>query len=208
MSSSTATTEIDEFLSGNKQNNSLKLSTAGKLLIGVTGAVGVAITIVSIPFVSPALRKHCLPYVPATNVQIRNILKALNNRRGKLVDLGSGDGRIVLETAKHNFESHGVELNPWLVAYSRISTFHKGLSSKTKFFRTDLWKFSLTPYDNVVIFGVEQMMNDLEKKILVECKDDCNIIACRFPLPTLQPQSIIGHGIDTVWVYNISKINR
>lgn len=51
-------------------------------------------------------------------------------------------------------------------------------------------------------------MADLEKKILMECKNDCNIIACRFPLPTLQPQIIIGNGIDTVWVYNISKTNR
>lgn len=47
------------------------------------------------PFVSPALRKVCLPYVPATNLQIQNVLSVIKGRKGKLVDLGSGDGRIV-----------------------------------------------------------------------------------------------------------------
>ena len=50
---------------------------------------------VTIPFVTPALRKHCLPYVPATPVQIRTVLSQLKGRSGKVIDLGSGDGRVV-----------------------------------------------------------------------------------------------------------------
>lgn len=60
-----------------------------------TGGAAVALTIVCAPFVSPALRRICLPYVPATTSQIENVFVALKNRQGKLVDLGSGDGRIV-----------------------------------------------------------------------------------------------------------------
>jgi len=36
-----------------------------------------------------------------------------------LVDVGSGDGRIVLEAARRGYKAHGVELNPWLVLYSK-----------------------------------------------------------------------------------------
>lgn len=54
-----------------------------------------AISALCLPFVSPALRKICLPYVPATTQQVENVLKALEGRSGTLVDLGSGDGRIV-----------------------------------------------------------------------------------------------------------------
>ena len=50
---------------------------------------------VTIPFVIPALRKHCLPYVPATPLQIRIVLSQLKGRPGKVIDLGSGDGRMV-----------------------------------------------------------------------------------------------------------------
>lgn len=61
-----------------------------------TGSVAVGLTVICAPFVSPALRKVCLPYVPATTQQIRNVFNALANQRGSLIDLGSGDGRIVI----------------------------------------------------------------------------------------------------------------
>lgn len=59
------------------------------------GGIATAISVICIPFVSPAFRKICLPYVPATSQQIRNVLQALEGRTGSLIDLGSGDGRIV-----------------------------------------------------------------------------------------------------------------
>ncbi|KAK4878794.1 hypothetical protein RN001_011300 [Aquatica leii] len=182
-----------------------KLNTFGKVLAAVTGVCAFGICAIAVPFVTPALRKHCLPYVPATDAQIKNILVALKHRKGKVVDLGSGDGRIVIELAKQNYVSHGVELNPWLVAYSKLSALVKGVSSSTRFYKKDLWNFCLSSYDNVLIFGVEQMMLDLEKKIKAECSKDCNVVACRFPLPNLQPFKTIGHGIDTVWIYNLSS---
>jgi len=74
----------------------------GKVLLGVTGAAAVGLVLVTTPFVTPALRKICLPYVPATERQITNILhlaQAVKGHGSKLVDLGSGDGRVVCITA-------------------------------------------------------------------------------------------------------------
>lgn len=48
-------------------------------------------------------------------------------------------------------------------------------------------------------------MADLEQKFLKECKPTTKIIACRFPLPHLQPLKTIGAGIDTVWFYEIKS---
>lgn len=61
------------------------------------GGIATAISIICIPFVSPAFRKICLPYVPATSQQVQNVLQALEGRAGSLIDLGSGDGRIVID---------------------------------------------------------------------------------------------------------------
>ncbi|XP_069690495.1 zinc finger protein 354C isoform X2 [Periplaneta americana] len=83
---------------------------------------------------------------------------ALTGRSGRLVDLGSGDGRIVLTAAKAGFAADGVELNPWLVAYSRLKAYQMGLRSYARFYCQDLWKFRLKPYPNIVIFGVEEMI--------------------------------------------------
>jgi hypothetical protein len=189
-------------------DNSSKTSLSGKILLGVTGSVALGLSVISASFVSPAFRKFCLPYIPATRTQISNILQALEGRRGTLLDLGSGDGRIVLEAAKRNLVAHGVELNIWLVLYSKLDALRKGLTNKTSFYRRDLWKFHVGKYDNIVIFGVEQMMGDLEVKFDSQCKNGCNVVACRFPLPNKRPTRTIGHGIDTVWIYEFNSPRR
>lgn len=66
---------------------------------------------------------------------------------------------LITEAANRKFISHGVELNPWLVLYSRADSILKGVSGQTEFFRKDLWKFNISRYDNIVIFGVEQMVS-------------------------------------------------
>ncbi|XP_055525030.1 ATP synthase subunit C lysine N-methyltransferase isoform X2 [Wyeomyia smithii] len=183
------------------QNNKSK---SGKILIAVTG---VGLSIICYSFVAPALRKHCLPYVPATTKQIKNVLSAIStsNSANKLLDIGSGDGRIVIAAAKtHSIEAHGVELNPWLVYYSRFSAMRTGVYANTKFFRKDLWKFDISNYNNIVIFGVEQMMQDLEQKITQEAQLNATIITCRFPFPNLVPISTIDDGIDSLWIYRKS----
>ncbi|XP_047999221.1 ATP synthase subunit C lysine N-methyltransferase [Leguminivora glycinivorella] len=192
-------------LLGAETNAPKKLSRAGKILIYTTGGLAVGVSIVCIPFVSPALRKVCLPYVPATTEQLAGVTKALSGRSGRLLDVGSGDGRIVFTAAKLGFKSDGVELNPWLVYYSRIAALLSSQSQNTKFYRRNLWTFSLKPYNNIVIFGVEQMMAEFENKLLDETENGTVVVACRFPLPNMKPVETIGHGVDTVWKYEIKR---
>lgn len=63
-----------------------------------------------------------------------------------------------MSTAKAGFESVGIELNFWLVLYSRFVATKSNIRPLPKFVRTDLWKYHLGPFSNVVIFGVEEMV--------------------------------------------------
>ena len=75
-----------------------KLTFAGKVLLGVTGGSVALFFAVSTPFLLPAIRRVCLPYVPATDRQVQNVLQVLKrspDKKSTLIDLGSGDGRIV-----------------------------------------------------------------------------------------------------------------
>ncbi|CAH0696796.1 unnamed protein product [Spodoptera exigua] len=194
-----------ELLQNSQTKQSKKLSSTGKILIYVTGGLAVGVSVICVPFVVPALRKICLPYVPATTEQLVGVSKALAGRTGRLLDVGSGDGRIVFTAAKLGFQADGVELNPWLVYYSRVVAVLNPMYRGSKFYRRDLWKFDLKPYNNIVIFGVEQMMNDFEKKLIKETDKDTVIVACRFPLPNMIPVETIGSGVDTVWKYVVKR---
>ncbi|XP_052598970.1 ATP synthase subunit C lysine N-methyltransferase isoform X1 [Peromyscus californicus insignis] len=185
-------------------SNSLKKSNWGFLFPGLVGGALVIVYAVATPFVTPALRKVCLPFVPATSKQIENVVKMLQHRRGSLVDIGSGDGRIVIAAAKEGFPAVGYELNPWLVWYSRYRAWREGVHGSARFYISDLWKVTFAQYSNVVIFGVPQMMPQLEKKLELELEDDARVIACRFPFPHWTPDHTTGEGIDTVWVYDMS----
>ncbi|XP_026229913.1 ATP synthase subunit C lysine N-methyltransferase isoform X2 [Anabas testudineus] len=115
-------------------------SRLGLLATGVVGGSLVALYAVAAPFVAPALRKVCLPFVPATTAQVENVLTVLRARSGTLVDIGSGDGRIVIAAAKRGFQASGFELNPWLVWYSRYKAWREGVHRCTSFHISDLWK--------------------------------------------------------------------
>lgn len=174
----------------------------GFLIPGVVGGTLVALYAVATPFIIPALRKICLPFVPATTKQVENVLRMVRHGSGPLVDVGSGDGRIVIAAAKEGFMAVGYELNPWLVWYSRYRAWREGVQDSATFHVSDLWKVSFSQYSNVVIFGVPQMMPQLAKKLEQELKADARVIACRFPFPSWRPDQVAGEGIDMVWAYD------
>uniref|UniRef100_A0A8B9E7B5 ATP synthase c subunit lysine N-methyltransferase n=1 Tax=Anser cygnoides TaxID=8845 RepID=A0A8B9E7B5_ANSCY len=145
----------------------------GLLATGAVGGVLVALYAVVTPFLAPALRKVCLPFVPATSTQIENVLKMLQGRSGSLADIGSGDGRVVIAAAKMGFKAVGYELNPWLVWYSRYRAWRDGVHHNTKFYISDLWKVSFSHYTNVVIFGVPQMRELLQCSCCTRSRFEC-----------------------------------
>uniref|UniRef100_A0A8C5P9Y3 ATP synthase c subunit lysine N-methyltransferase n=1 Tax=Leptobrachium leishanense TaxID=445787 RepID=A0A8C5P9Y3_9ANUR len=163
----------------------------GLVITGVIGGSLVALYAVTAPFVAPALRKICLPYVPATTNQVENVLKMIQSRSGPMVDIGSGDGRIVIAAAKQGFQAVGYELNPWLVWYSRYRAWREGVNHKATFYISDLWK-----------------MPQLEKKLHMELDESARVIACRFPFPHWIPQHVSGEGVDTVWIYDLEAIKK
>ena len=193
------------------QNVSAKRKKLGLVAVGVTGAVAVGLSVLAAPFVTPALRRYCLPYVPATSRQVENVIKMCKYHRAggkkleKLIDLGSGDGRIVIAAAKNGFSSTGVELNMWLILYSKLSAVFSGVQNSAKFQKKDLWKVDLSNYDKIVIFGVAEMMPTLRGKLVIEMTHNSRVVACRFPIPDWEPIDSIEDGIDSVWVYRIDK---
>ena len=72
-----------------------KLRRVGMAVGCAIGGVGAGIMVLVLPFVTPGFRRYALPYVPATTVQLERVLGYVRGRRGRAVDLGSGDGRVV-----------------------------------------------------------------------------------------------------------------
>ncbi|VDL99991.1 unnamed protein product [Schistocephalus solidus] len=184
-----------------------------RLTVGVEIGFAAASTVYLLsPFLAPAFRRICLPFVPATPNQLRNVCILLRHAQcsgrqlGRVLDIGSGDGRVVtsilVDPRLCVDRAVGVELNRPLVWLSRWRAWRLGLlPSRASFYRADLWKFSLSPYQTVIVFGVDCMMEPLEAKIRQELKGSLTIVACRFPLPNLPCVMSTGEGPDAAYLY-------
>ncbi len=63
------------------------------------------------------------PYLPTRRLQIETSLDLLALEPGQtMLDLGSGDGRVLLAAAKRGWKVVGIELNPVLVLTSKLLT--------------------------------------------------------------------------------------
>src|SRR3989338_878500 len=71
------------------------------------------------------------PYLPTHRESVAKMIELAQVRPAdKMVDLGSGDGRIVIAFAKQGIEAHGYEVNPLLVWWSRKNIQRAGLDGR------------------------------------------------------------------------------
>lgn len=129
------------------------------------------------------------PYFAGTSPdRISSIKKLAEIKKGdKVVDLGSGDGRVLIALAKQGADATGLELNPWLVNKSEKRIKRAKLSDRINIKQTNFWQYGLSQYDVIVIYGIGYIMERLEKKLKQEVKPDARIISIYFQFPNLEP---------------------
>ena len=68
---------IDYFATSEESSPPKPKSTGGLVAFaGVTAITG-GVVAVTVPFILPAFRRACLPYVPATSKQVENVVRVL-----------------------------------------------------------------------------------------------------------------------------------
>jgi len=125
-----------------------------------------------------------VPYVPTSRKRIEAMLEMSKVKPGEyVVDLGSGDGRIVIAFARHGAHVDGYELNPTLVFLARLRIWCIGYSSQANIHMRNYWHVDLSRFDIVTIFGFPPMMDAIRKKFERELRPGTRILSNSFQLP-------------------------
>ena len=130
------------------------------------------------------------PFLPSyrkkNKINFQNLFEFLKKEGArKFIDLGSGDGRVVMDFARAGFESYGVEINPLLVWWSKLKIRKLGLkNAEIKW--GNLWKTGLAKFDIIFIFHFKTANSFLVKKFKRELKGNTIIISTGFPLVGLE----------------------
>lgn len=101
----------------------------------------------------------------------------------KTIDLGSGDGRVVMAFAKEGAQAYGYEINPFLVIKSRLAIKKAGLQEKAHIYWGNFYLHNLSHYDIITLFQSPLNMKLLEKKIKRELKPGAKVISFKFNFP-------------------------
>jgi hypothetical protein len=101
------------------------------------------------------------------NVTLAMLQIARTNAHDYVIDLGSGDGRIVITAAKRfGARGLGVEIVPDLVRKSRENAAAAGVASRVEFREDDLFKTDLTPATVITMYLLPEVNLELRPKLL------------------------------------------
>ena len=133
------------------------------------------------------------PFEPTNKKTLRKMIEFSEVKKGeKVADLGSGNGRIVIEFAKLGAEVHGFEINPFLIWFSKRKIKKLGLQDKAFIHWKNFWNQNLSKYDIIIVFQIGFIMKNLEKKLKKELKKGSRIVSNTWKFPNWKTEKREG----------------
>lgn len=142
------------------------------------------------------------PYAPLGKQKIATMLNLLNVKSSeRAVDLGSGDGRLVITLAKKGVIAYGYEINPLLVLIAKWKIRKLGLQNNAHIYWSDFWGKNLSSFDIATVYLAPHSMKAVESKLRRELKPNARVAVNYFPFPTWTPKKTI----EKIYLYQQEK---
>lgn len=122
------------------------------------------------------------PWLPARRRDMNDIVELGEiTEQDITIDLGSGDGRLLVEAGKLGAHVIGYELNPLLVWWSKRRL--KKFGDRAAVYRKNLLDADVSRATLIYIFGIGTFMPAVAEKLKRECQPGTKIVSIAFELP-------------------------
>jgi SAM-dependent methyltransferase len=154
-------------------------------------------------FVAPRPKLDA-PYV-ATDYEVVDAMLAMAEVRPNdfVVDLGSGDGRILIAAARsHGARGLGVDIDPARIREARANARAAGVTHRVDFRRQDLFETPLDEADVVTLYLTEEVNRRLRPRILSQMRPGTRVVSHDFGMGEWRPEARqrIGTAILHLWI--------
>ncbi len=131
------------------------------------------------------------PYVPTPQPIVDRMLELAQVKPGDtVVDLGSGDGRIMITAAqKYGARGFGVELDPRLVRRSNDEARRVGVADRVKFLQQDLFKTDFHEANVLTLYLLPDVNMALRPRILAELKPGTRVVSHDYDMGVWRPEA-------------------
>ncbi|MEO8718805.1 MAG: SAM-dependent methyltransferase [Burkholderiales bacterium] len=138
------------------------------------------------------------PYVPSPQSVVSDMLKlAAVGADDFVIDLGSGDGRIVRTAALiFGARGFGVEINEQLVRQSNAAAAREGIADRAKFVNADLFKTDVSPATVLTMYLLPDTVNLLRDKLLAELRPGTRVLSHDYPLSGWVPEKYVQMDLE------------
>jgi len=142
--------------------------------------------------------KNAGPYVPSPQSVVSDMLRYADvGPNDFLIDLGSGDGRIVLTAAKvFGARGFGVEIKEELVKRANEAAHKEGLADRVKFIKQDLFKTDISQASVITMYLLPDTVNLLKDKFLTELRPGTRIVSHDYPLTGWIPEKYVQMDLE------------
>lgn len=126
------------------------------------------------------------PYLPTKKRQIKTALDLLDLKAGQtLLELGSGDGRIMRAAAQRGLNVVGIELNPLLVLVSRIGLWR--YRKQVRVVWGNYFSAQWPQADGIFTFMIQRQMTALDTRIRSHAHKPVRLASFAFYIPGKKP---------------------
>ena len=142
--------------------------------------------------------KNAGPYVPSPQSVVADMLRYADvNAKDFLIDLGSGDGRIVLTAAKvFGARGFGVEIKEDLVKRANEAAQKEGVADRVRFMKQDLFKTDISQASVITMYLLPDTVNLLKDKFLGELRPGTRIVSHDYPLTGWIPEKYVQMDLE------------
>ena len=132
-----------------------------------------------------------VPFVPTPPAVVDTMLKMAGvGPRDFVIDLGSGDGRILIAAAKkHGARGFGVEIDSALVGASRREAQRQGVADRVEFREQNLFITELEPATVLTLYLYPRLLVQLRPRMFEQLKPGVRIVSHDFDMERWSPDA-------------------
>ena len=136
------------------------------------------------------------PFLPTLKKNVKPAIELMDLKPGQtILELGSGDGRVLIAAAEAGLNAVGYELNPLLVIYSLIKT--RKYKNNIKIIWGNYWNKKWPKADGIFVFLLNPYMEKLNTRIIQTYANNIKLVSFAFKIPN----RVIDKEKDGLFLY-------
>lgn len=153
------------------RNHPILITLAAALLFGLSAALPIHAQDLDVP------------YVPTPQDVVDRMLELADVKPGDyVIDLGSGDGRIVISAARMGAIGHGIDLDPERIKEARANAEEQGVDDRVMFLREDIFETDFSDANVITMYLLTSVNRELRPRLLESLEPGTRLVSHSFDM--------------------------